>query len=877
MPSTYSEFQALPASEKTVLAIVEAAKRLQIWENVSGDLYKITFTDSSVIVTLENNGVALTSVLSEGAVGAGDYYFDKNANEIFLELADSSDPNDITLNFVGVSFRLYFSNTGVRAPHDLALGFDVDWLPQIKSTSQFGVQIDNKETQLGSALEGSGRITLHNDQSFWVSRFDKLIFENQRIEIYSYNREIPATEAMLIFRGRIQGKSYTPEQVQFALKDVLNELRNALPLTELSEFSYTHDLLGVISARVTETELRAKQRQVYGRLSGHRLQSVDKIITGIPLPGTFSATLSSKVITPTSTANMQRFTAGDVIIFSGQPLKEYTVQSLTGTTTFSISELFQATTQAGMTAILKPKNGGDSFNRYYQIAGHPVTTKATTITEVFTPRYFKIASSSSIEEGDAVVINGEQRQVSRLNGPLKDFMELDFNLTGLPIVTDAVTRSGIRGVFYQGERLIEGASDDYTVDATNALVKLNRDLQKSPEFRIAPITEGQGTMQFVNSALIHGGGTSQFRDDLQPGDWISPNKVDWLKVFSINLDDNVTTSFTWPNATTALAAYFIKRPVYIGDSSVISADVIGRSDDNTTSGEVLALAPEIVKDVLTQAGLASEIEAASFDTFNDILSQHKIAFAAPGKAGGTDTQPVRTIINNINRSVFGVLFQNNDFELEYSALDPVRLVSSARTYREVDALRFSIKNQADKIVRTVTVRYANEEANKDSLSTFFQNEVKQNPIALYLVKTGRELVVDTFLTSEASATIFASRWVFLLAVGRALLTIDTKLQGADLNINNVIDFKHSKLYQRFGSESLRKVALVSAVKKDGLTTKVTMDDLAGAFTRCSTITSNFALGFSSSDEQEKVFQGYITDDDGIIDSDASNFGLNLIW
>ncbi|MCK5645021.1 MAG: hypothetical protein KAJ19_29750, partial [Gammaproteobacteria bacterium] len=206
-PTTYEEFQALPSSEKIGLVTLNSAKKQVVWSVVAGSIYDSDYVDAEKIVVVEDDGVALSEVFTS-AVTAGQYYHDKSNDKIVLRLIDSSDPTD---SFIAVVSRHFFSNTGVKAPNDLSTGFAVEWLPMLAATSLFTLQIDNQKTQLGSAIEGPGNVTLHNDQDFWKPRYDKFVFENQECSVYSWNRELAIAEARLLFRGKVQGKRYTPQ------------------------------------------------------------------------------------------------------------------------------------------------------------------------------------------------------------------------------------------------------------------------------------------------------------------------------------------------------------------------------------------------------------------------------------------------------------------------------------------------------------------------------------------------------------------------------------------------------------------------------------------------------------------------------------------
>ena len=142
---TYQDYQALESSEKIGLVIVEASKRLMGWVNHSGSIYKISAFDYVAIQSIADSGIALAEVASIALTTAGKFYNDRSENIIYLRTSDSVNPNS---KFIAMTFRMFFSNVSIRAANDLANGAEVNWLPILKGTSEFGVELDNSN-QLG--------------------------------------------------------------------------------------------------------------------------------------------------------------------------------------------------------------------------------------------------------------------------------------------------------------------------------------------------------------------------------------------------------------------------------------------------------------------------------------------------------------------------------------------------------------------------------------------------------------------------------------------------------------------------------------------------------------------------------------------------------
>jgi len=128
-PTTFDEFIEQGASEKIGLATVDAGRELKGWEVHAANVHKFTGFDESVVIDTSDDGVSLTEVFDLASIGTGDFFNDRVNKILYLELSDSSDPND---SFVSVIFRLFFATAPVSIAHDLGNGFEVPWLPLLR-------------------------------------------------------------------------------------------------------------------------------------------------------------------------------------------------------------------------------------------------------------------------------------------------------------------------------------------------------------------------------------------------------------------------------------------------------------------------------------------------------------------------------------------------------------------------------------------------------------------------------------------------------------------------------------------------------------------------------------------------------------------------
>lgn len=860
MPNTYSEYQGQPSSEKIVLVSMEASYRLVGWEVFSGSVYSVSFDKSQKIVSIADSGVLLTEVGSVGAVIANTWYFDRDAMVLYLRTSDSVNPNG---KFISATFKLFFSNVPVRKPHDLSTGFDVEWIGQVESTSDFGFELDN-QNQFGLALEGSGNIVLKNDHNFWDDRYDKLTFSNQRCFIYSWTRTLPITEAKLIYRGRIQGKSWSQDKVRFELKDFLNELRSPVGLSDLSE---------IVGARLPDALMDAKQRLIYGYVFGHRPTNYDQTLSLYPMTGTASITVGSATVTGVGTQFLKEASPDDRIQV-GSNLNLFTVKTVDSDTSITLTSNVTGSGQSGATINIKGSLPKRWQNRLFKVAGHALREPTTTVVSASNATQFEIASTLDLLAGDIVTINGEEREIENVS--TNNIIRLTGPLTTIPLIGDTVTRRAITNVYLDDELLT--VTRDYAYSATAGTLEL----EETAEFNVAARRGGSGNMTMTaGSRSVTGSGTS-FKADLKPHDWVVLNgESTYFEILSIESDTALTLRVA-PSTPSTLstspktASWFYKHPNYYKEGdTILTCDALGATSDGTTSGNLLKTAADIIEDLLDRAGLSDFINTTTFDESAEDAPQ-RIGIVVPEKYSDRKIPSHRDVIGKINQSVFGALVQNEDFELDYFILSPSR-EDTATVFQLSDILSFSIENSAEDVIRSVNVNYLPKEYDYllEAESTLI--EVATNEDGEFLAQSTKELSFQTRLVDMQDAINYAHRLAFIFGSNAGILKFKSKLQAARLQIGDRIEVNHPKTFIRLGSTDRRKVGLVKFAKRNASSSNIEIDDLSNTFNRVAVITENTANDFDSASQREHLYNGYITDTYGMIDNEAETFGINLIW
>lgn len=847
----YQDYQNKASSEKIVLATIDAAKRLIGWTLDSGSIYYISY-EFDKIVSIEDSNTPYTEVSDLGSVTTSTYFHDRSAKRIYLEASDSSNPNSRYL--VGI-VRLFLSNLPVTLPNDFDAGYEVYFEPVIEPSSLFGVEIDTINNN-GEAIEGSGSLNILNDFDFWKSNFDKLTFENQRCFMYSFNRDLPLTEMKKIFKGTIQDKKYAGNKITFTLKDQLSEIRTDIILPNIED---------IAGARVPENLLKAKQRMILGRVFGIRPINIDQVLDGYPLTGTLSITVGEVDLVGTGTQFLKELSPNDEIVLNGQKV---TIETVIDDTNATISEEYESSSSVvNSSALVVPQEPKRYTNRIFNVCGHVVREPETTIIGGSTIEELNVGSTLNIYPNDRLYIgtlgSGELVTVDSVVG--SSYIRLKNSLATDPVIGTTILRPAVQNVRI-ADRLLEYYRD-YTFDAETGILELHEDA----EVNVSSVYSLGYTMTFTNTSRVVTG--TGFELNIKPGYMVTVlGQTDYFEVLSVDSDTQLTLRTASTFTSTQEGRY--KPFVYNEDETVLTLDCLGRTDDDTVEGNLILTAPGLTELLLKDIGLTDDIDTDTFELSKTLASQN-IGIMVPEKYDSTETRIYRDVINDINKSVFGSLIQTSEFKLGYTILNPRKPTTSMK-FMESDILNFTFDSTNKNSVKTVTLQYLFKEYDYLTNSELQQSIDHTSDKSTYVLKTDRVRVIKTYLVEETDARIASARWSFLLSNSAGRLIITTKLQGALLNIGDILEIDHQKLFTRFGDITNNKLMMVEAVKRNGLTVQIECTDLNNLFNRVACI-NDAEENYTDSSSEERLYGGYYTDDYGLIDNDEISHETNLIW
>jgi hypothetical protein len=856
--ATFEDFIAKTSSEKVTLVHLGATRKELAWTLVSGTIYKKTTTFFATLASF--NGTDLSEAASS-SVASNEFFFDPQTAELFVDVGADPASGDLV-----ATYKLFFATGGFSLPHDLNTGSEVPYLAYVEGSSKYKSNLDHQDLT-GISISGQMDVKLKNTDGYFDTFYDHYNFENQTIKIFSWSPDLAATEAKLIYEGKIDSKSFGENSVSFKGKDLITNLKNKVPLgvIQSTDGTFSDDIVGKV------------KRRIYGKVDHLQLISFSMALESVPLTGTISGTIATKSIVGTGSAFLTELKKGDILKYV-DPITleeiELNIDSITSDTALTITEDLEATI-TNQAVTYNPVRGTKNVNRTWFIAGHALKEESTTITSVGADDRFIVADSGIIEAGDLITIAGQKRTVKRVNAGNE--IVLNFNMSPSPAISDSVTLEPVQQV-YADTKIIRSA--DFSV--TNISGKSELVLSADAELNATVAKVGTGNISMTTSSRAVTGSGTKFTTELRAGDWIKADgdatgsNSGYYEILQINSDTSLdlVVAKSSPNVTNQ--TFTQKNVDYLKDDSIVSANVYGKTKNGLKTGAWIKTASEVIEDLVIDAGLASKINtSAFFEASND--APFTMSMAIP-KEYASETEPeIKESINKVNTSIFGSLHLNSDFEFVYTVLTSKK-PSTMIDVRDDSVINWSIQSDGKNIVREVLTRYRFQDVDR-----FGNNDVHKiaTDSSLYvdrLIGTKRKLERDLYLYDDNDAKVITQRIRFLAETANSIITMNTKLEFIRKTLNDKVRIEFDRLFERLGGNQRSKIGLIQSISKnpDGVSLSIT--DLTNMFNRVCNITANTADTFSSASDYQKSFNGYICDNTtGIVDTaDQDTYGINLI-
>jgi len=848
-----NEYITAQSSEKAVLAWTHATTRLIEWTLEAGAVYRKIVP--YFVYQLKQLTVELTRVDTLGAVVEGSFYYDIHTSIVYVWTNGSTNPT--TDEEMICTYRFFYSNTPITASWDLSNTSDhVQYDPRIIRSPGYKHKIAVEQDLISTV--GSGTLRLENNDGGLDDIFDTVFFENQVVEIYSWNRQLQFEDSQIVYKGRIQNKNFNTKAVWFVIKDQIHDLLQNVP-----QDAYT-------DADNVNSDIKGRyKRWIYGRVAGLKLQSLDQIGEGYLITGTVSGDPTTLVVTGTTTTFLAELSPGDKLTVESQ---EFEIESVESDTSATITDLpeYAFTNQPGS---LSPEIPTVTKNREFLVSGHACTELSKTVVDVIQFNRVQLSDVIGLEAGDFLEFSTGERVEIKNTAP-GDIVVLRQNLILIPSVSSTVIRQPVQRVFVEGKSV---EAEDFTI--TNIGAPTNScqvTLDSDVEFRLSRASSISIDMTFTNGTRdITTVEVVDLRDTFSPRDWIRPADLTYSTYYEVlSVEEQsikIRTSFVDPTITDTITAKF---PNYIGDETVISADILGRTEDGEPSGVWIRTGAQAVRDLVESIGI-TDYFAPSFDEA-ELDNKALISVAVPSSPAGSQ-ETVKSVADKINLSINAALTLGPNLKLRYRVLNPQIIEDDLLEISDRDVIDWSVRTTNGKTYGNSLARYRHADVDRatldaGNLALTYESEFVQNYIG-----TNQGSEIDLYLYNDNEANIALHRHIYYNSLGRTDITLETDLRLEAVKIGDQIQINFDRLYKRLGDKSSRKkICMVVGRTVTGTKIKLDLTDLGNIYNRSSIITPNTAPDWSAASEDEKIKYGYITDDNGLIDNDEDTGNIHLI-
>jgi hypothetical protein len=714
------------------------------------------------------------------------------------------------------------------------------------SAPQAKQSVDNTDL-VGVAIENSGRVSFHNGDGFFDGIFDLYTWENKDVKVFSYS----PNGYRIIFKGVIKDKSYTSTSVAFNLKDFLYQLRD----------SAVSELYTDADGRISEDIIGQNKRLVYGKTKGLHIQSVDQILEGKQEAGTISGAKDGTTVTGIGTQFLADLSPSDTIKADVNGISwEFFVSSVESDTSLTVSEALGLTFSSA-DYIVKPERPYREYNRIYYIANHKLREPTTTVSSVEQLNRIVLTSAADMFEDDYLLIGAETARIRLIS---TNTVTLWQNLNSSPAIGTTVTRRPIEALYFHRKKIPVTL---YAIDNQNTYCKLT--VSEDAEISHTPTLVLGGSVTFTNLSRIVTVTSGNF-EKIRSRDWVQSGDINhqsWYEVLQVINESTLHLRTNYTGSTIAGTAK-IKNVEYLGDSDIVTIDCYGKEKNLAW----VKTGADVVKDLLEMAEIP-DVNSSSFSSANADCP-YVIDLKLPLTKTGSMSK-YRDIISLVNQSVLANLAVNQDFELVYNTLNSSIPDDIAKITQD-DYLSYTVSSDTE-ILKTIIARFGFFDAdylshNSGSSATQITSEFVTN-----IVQGTATKEYNLHLANRTEAEEITERLLLFSSLTNSIIKIRGKLNFSIFDINEKIVLDLRRIYTRFGAIFTKRIGVLSSITKNGEDTTVEFTDLGNSLSRSARIAPDTAPDFSIANEEEKLYYGYIVDDETELpDNDEDNWGNYII-
>lgn len=848
--ATYSEYIEANSSEKIALALIFPRQGVTTFASQGGNIWKRTV--AGVVNKLFSESTELTVQTSNAVDASNPWFYDIATSELYYYTTSTSPDDDGLI----VEYVLHYSNVPINLSWDLTddNGAQVAYESRVLKTVGFKSEIGSD--QKGISVTGSGTLSLENNDGYFDSLFDSYIWENKRVEIYSFHRDLNPTDAQLQYKGFIVNKSFNLDKISFKIKDAVFKLDTKVAMN-----------LFTASDGVGPADVGKVKRHIYGKVDGLLVRSTDQVGDGYTITGTVSGSAGSTTVTGTGTSFLTELAMNDTITINSI---DYTIQEIASDTSLTISDTDGLVeTASGDTCLSIPSVNNPEFNRTFFVADHAVQQSNTTVDNMSQLNRLTVVDISGFEVGDLIKINGDSHTIFSISGTQ---IRLAVNSTVMYSSGDTVTKEPITSVFIDG---VTVSVDDITSITNSTYCEFT--LDNDTEFNIAPNKlVNDANFSFTNgSRSVTYAGTTDLTSILQERDFIkSETDADntFMRIVDI-VGTTITCSTTYTGTTGSSKKITKRRPNYIGDSSNVSVNCLGKTDNGLSTGTLIETGALVAKELLIDIGLTSDIDSASFAQAaldNDMRMSISIPYDRDSTA-----PKVKGIINDINQTISGALSLKQDLTLAYNIMSAERLPTITKISDD-DVIKWRVEGINTETYKKVfgNYRFVDYDNNKkESGSSLISSQ--SNRVVNYDI-SNKEVDREFQIYGQNDAQELAERFLFNNEQNLMELSIESDLRLNNVEIGDRVVVSFNRFINQPSTGDTPRVFFVTGIKKDSNKIQLTLNDLGNLYNRSGVISDNSAAIYSASTSDDRRFSSYITDENGIITGTDNSKGTNLI-
>lgn len=906
-----NEFTAASSSEKTTLVFIYPAQKLVSF--TANGVNKWKKSVSYIVDKVKKGNVYLTQSVDEASLNStNQFYFDILTNTLHI-YSTSANPN---LDEIIVFYKLCFADTPLKLSHNLNTGEIVEFEARVQSNPGYKSILSTENISIVSG----GTLSLENNDGFFNDKYNRLVWDDKLVEIYSYNRQLDITEAKLVFRGFIENKTYNATDFNLSVKDIQNALNENIELIAYVE-----------ADKVDPKYYSTYKRQVYGDTKGLDTRTVDLVNSEYHLNeeyfgGNLNENFPYRPFCPVYGEPVKLYSKmhpvssvkiGDTEYYrdiNGAYLSPAGVNLPAGThlitTHFTNTTTNQYCYAPGEILIKYDKEKTPYFdtlntvyhNRYWQVAGHALSSQTVNIVGQISLNTFVVDDPSNFDVGNRILIRGYYYYIASIRG--SKITTTTASQTGINIGYTC-SKQAISNVYIDGKQVAHEQILGEVFDGTNTFIKVSnlaelsistmtksdqpfifRNKQAIPAYgwKVPTYIEIQKTdaadAYFTVGSIISVYGQPQLghllitgvEDHLHGANWHIHVSLDCFDKFA-----QYTPALSWLNSLTIDTSYYwskINEITYLQNDSSLVVDCSGKTLDGTKDGEVIRTGPQIIKDLVQNISpLNQYFNLTSLDTAS-LQAPFEVSLAVPFDINDKKVPKIKDVINLINKSIKASVYIDNNFQLAYKVLNVVRETNQL-IINDADVISWSITSKSNDLYSNAEVKYDFRDYNNDKKQKDSLSHSKVSAFTEKYETSIKTIDIDIYIRNLDQVKEITERVLFGKTLNESIVKINGAFSLIDIEIGQQVILDLKDLYKdNYGEQ--RFVGMITSITRNGNSINFEVSDLGNLYEMVGVIAPDTAVSFAADSLTIKADSSYITEIDGIVNNDEQTTNKNLI-